>query len=111
MRDVFASVMPPYYSDCVTHYSVNMWQLLGAFGAGFIAAAISNHHSEKHDLVAEPEEMNAAQLREELTRAHGQRDRAFRVIAVLLVSLWICGVFLALHYGIGTGGPSAKTEL
>jgi hypothetical protein len=103
--------MPPYYSDCITYYSpvAGMWQILYAFGAGLITAAIMNHLSEKPDPDGEP--MNVEQLRQELKLAQGQRDRAFNVIAVLLVGLWICGVFLALHHGIGNGSLSDKTEL
>lgn len=88
-----------------------MWQLFYAFGAGLIAAVIMNHLSEKRDPVAELENMQAEQLREELKCVQGQRDRAFRVIAVLLVGLWLFGVFLALHHGLGDGGLSEKTEL
>ena len=107
--------MPPYFHDCVTYYSpaASMWQILYAFGAGLIAATISNYITEKQDPIVEPEEMNAEQLREELKLTRDQRTRAFHVIAFLLVGLWLCVVYLALKHGIGHSpyNLSEKTEL
>ena len=89
-----------------------MWQILYAFGAGLIAATISNYITEKQDPILEPEEMNAEQLREELKLTRDQRTRAFHVIAFLLVGLWLCVVSLPV-WGCLTDviAPSALGQL
>ncbi len=87
-----------------------MTQIVGAFVVGYIISVLFNELFKQTGAVIDFEDLDAPALRTELQKMEGQRDRALRVIAILLAVLWLGFTSLAISNN-PIGGLSDKSEL
>ncbi len=86
-----------------------MTQIIVAFVVGYLIALLFNELFKQTGAVLDFADLDAPALRTELAKINEQRDRALRVIAVLLSVLWVGFASLVIsNKGIGL---SDKTEL
>lgn len=104
--------MPPYYTTCVEYYSpaASVTQIVAAFVVGYIISVLFNELFNQTGAVLHFDDLDVEELRAELQKMEGQRDRALRIIAILLAVLWLGFTSLAISNN-GIGSLSDKTEL